>query len=413
MRVAVIGSGISGLTAAYLLHKDHEIVVYEQNDYIGGHANTVDVRIQGQSYPVDTGFIVFNQKTYPNFVKLLRQLGVTWKNSSMSFSVHCDRTGLEYCPSSLGSLFAQKKNLLRPNFWRMLWDIFRFRRNYRTVLEGPVDVTLGDLLDREGYSRAFRDYFIVPMGAAIWSADPACFGQIPAQFFVRFFHHHGLLNLRDQPQWLTIQKGSRQYVGALTEGFGRHIRLNSPVVGIRRLNTHVAVRTAQGTEEDYDQVIIATHSDQALKMLADPSPAEREILGAVPYQRNDAVLHTDVTWLPRIRKVWASWNYRIPADPQSSVVLTYDMDILQSIRAPVTFCVTLNGDRPIDPQRVLYEVGYDHPVFTAQSVAAQARHAEISGVNRTHYCGAYWGNGFHEDGVNSALAVARGFGKGL
>jgi predicted NAD/FAD-binding protein len=413
MRIAIIGSGISGLTAAYLLHKDHQIVVYERNDYKGGHANTVDIELQGNNYPVDTGFIVFNQKTYPNFVKLLKKLGVAWKNSNMSFSVHCDQTGLEYSPSSLGSLFAQRRNILQLHFWRMVLDIFRFRRNYESVLKGADDISLMDLLERDRYSRYFRDYFIIPMGSAIWSADPELFGQIPARFFVRFFHNHGFLNIRNQPQWLTIQNGSRQYVSALTVEFRNQINLNCEVLSVRRLSKQVLVQTANGTEESYDQVIIATHSDQALKLLSDPSQNEREILRALPYQKNTAVLHTDVNLLPRIKKTWASWNYRIPQKPQANVILTYNMNILQSIEAPETFCVTLNSEQEIDSKQILYEVEYAHPVFTNESVQAQNMHQEISGVNRTHFCGAYWGNGFHEDGVSSALAVCRHFGKEL
>jgi predicted NAD/FAD-binding protein len=413
MRIAIIGSGISGLTAAYLLHKDHQIDVYEQNDYIGGHTNTVDIELQGNNYPVDTGFIVFNQKTYPNFVRLLKKLGVVWKDSNMSFSVHCDRTGLEYSPTSFGTLFAQRRNAIRPLFWRMVWDIFRFRRNYESILKGPTDITLMELLEKEQYCRYFRDYFIIPMGAAIWSADPELFGQIPARFFVRFFHNHGFLNIRNQPQWLTIQNGSRQYVNALTAEFRNQIHLNCPVLSIRRLSKQVLVQTANGTEESYDQVIIATHSDQALKLLSDPSKKERDILRAVPYKDNTAVLHTDINLLPRIKKTWASWNYRIPEKPQASVILTYNMNMLQGIEAPETFCVTLNSKQEIDLKQILYEVEYAHPVFTNESVRAQSMHKEISGVNRTHFCGAYWGNGFHEDGVNSALVVCRHFGKEL
>ncbi|MFC1633985.1 NAD(P)/FAD-dependent oxidoreductase [Planctomycetota bacterium] len=413
MRIASIGSGISGLTAAYLLHKDHQIVVYEQNNYIGGHANTVDVNLQGDRYPVDTGFIVFNEKTYPNFSKLLKKLGVAWKNSNMSFSVQCDRTGLEYSPSSLDSLFAQRRNIMRPLFWRMLWDIFRFRRNYGSILSGPTDLPLKDFLERGRYSRYFREYFIIPMGAAIWSADPNLFDQIPAQFFVRFFHNHGFLNVHNQPQWLTIQKGSRKYVDALTAGFKDCICVNSAVVGIHRQNGNVIIQTVKRDEESYDQVIVATHSNQALKMLADPSEAERKILSTLPYKKNTAVLHTDVTLLPRIKKTWASWNYRIPKMSQSSIILTYNMNILQSIEAPATFCVTLNNQQAIDPKQILYQIEYAHPVFSTESVKVQKEHQKISGVNQTHYCGAYWGNGFHEDGVNSALAVCRHFGKEL
>ena len=413
MRIAIIGSGISGLTAAYLLHKEHEIVVYEQNDYVGGHANTIDAKVKDTGYPVDTGFIVFNEKTYPNFVKLLRQLGVAWKDSRMSFSVHCERTGLEYSPSSLGSLFAQRRNILRPVFWRMIWDIFRFRSNCGSVLREPTDLTLAEFLERSNCGPYFRDYFIVPMGAAIWSADPRSLGQIPASFFVRFFDNHGFLNVRNQPQWLTIRQGSRKYVEALTKGFTEQIRLNSRVESVRRFSKHVSVRTTAGNEESYDQVIIATHSDQALALLADPSESERQMLGAVPYNKNVAVLHTDVRQLPKTRRTWASWNYHIPTEPQASVVLTYNMNMLQSIEAPATLCVTLNSEKAIDPAQVLYKIEYAHPLFNTESVKVQGQHQKISGVNRTHYCGAYWGNGFHEDGVNSALAVCRYFGKGL
>ena len=413
MRIAIIGSGVSGLTAAYLLHEDHDIVVYEKNDYAGGHANTIDAKIGRRSYPVDTGFIVFNRKTYPNFITLLERLGVPWKDSNMSFSVNCERSGLQYSPSSLGSLFAQRRNLLRPQFYRMLWDVFRFRRNYEPLLNEPADRTLAQVLESRGYSRYFREYFIIPMGAAIWSADPEQFGRIPARFFVRFFQNHGFLNVRNQPQWLTIDEGSRRYVEALTAGFSSRIRLRNPVTGIRRFDDRVTIETAEGDQQSYDHVVIAAHSDQALGMLADPSGAERTILGAIPYKPNTAVLHTDVALLPRIRKTWASWNYRIPHDRLAGVILTYNMNILQSIKAPAVFCVTLNCEQEIEAGKRLYKTQYAHPVFTSESVEAQGRHGEISGVNRTHYCGAYWGNGFHEDGVNSALAVCRYFGKEL
>ncbi len=411
MRIAIVGSGISGLTAAYLLYKEHDITVYEQNDYIGGHANTFDADLHGATYPVDTGFIVFNKKTYPNFVRLLTELGVAWKDSTMSFSVHCDRTGLEYSPSSLRSLFAQKRNIVRPRFLRMVREIFRFRRNYENMLSGPVDPTLAELLEQENYSRYFRDYFIIPMGAAIWSADPEQFGNIPAQFFVRFFHNHGFLNVSDQPQWLTIRGGSRMYVQALTQGFKDRIRLNVPVTQIQRFDDHVRIKTEQNEDGRFDHVILACHSDQALRLLDSPTDAEQSILGSVPYQENLAVLHTDTTLLPLRRKAWASWNYRIPSEAQSSVILTYNMTILQSIDAPETLCVTLNQDRAIDPATRLYEIAYAHPMFTGASVEAQKKHKEISGVNRTHFCGAYWGNGFHEDGVKSALAACSFFGK--
>ncbi len=413
MRIAIIGSGISGLTAAYLLCRDHHLAVFEQNDYIGGHSNTRDIEVEGVTYPVDTGFIVFNTKTYPNLIRLLNQLGVVWQNSNMSFSVHCDSTGLEYSPRSLDALWAQRSNLFRLRFWRMLFEIYRFKRDYFRILNDPGDWTLTEWLEQNGYSRFFRDFFIIPMGSAIWSAAPERFGNIPARFFVRFFHHHGFLNIHDQPQWLTIRGGSRQYVRAMTEGFRDQIHLRTPVVAIRRTSDSVSVRTAQGQTAEYDHVILATHSDQALALLADPTEAESAILSSIPYQPNTAILHTDSSLLPQRRKVWASWNYRIPSGPQDQVVLTYYMNLLQSIPAPAPVCVSLNAGKAVDSRKIAQVIEYSHPIFNSASVAMQTRHGEISGVNRTHYCGAYWGNGFHEDGVNSALAVCRYFGKGL
>jgi len=413
MRIAIIGSGISGMTAAYLLHGAHDVTVFEADDYIGGHTHTVDVAAEGTTYSVDTGFIVFNERTYPNFLLLLRKLGVSWQNSNMSFSVRCERTRLEYCPSSLDRLFAQRRNIIRPAFWRMVREIFTFRRHLSDTAALPETVMLGEHLRQKGYSRMFQEYFIVPMGAAIWSAEPRRFENMPACMFARFFANHGFLNVRDQPQWLVVQGGSRQYAKALTAPFQERIRLNCPVRSIRRAPEAVEVDVAGVPAARFDHVIVATHSDQALRLLADPTEDEREILGAIPYQENQVVLHTDSAILPRRRKVWASWNYRIRPTTQDAVVVTYDMNILQSLDADCTFCVTLNPFGDIDPKKVVRRMVYSHPVYTPRALAAQRRHGQISGVNRTHYCGAYWGNGFHEDGVNSALAVCRYFGRGL
>ena len=413
MRIAIIGTGISGMTAAYLLHGAHDVTVFEADDYIGGHTHTVDVAAEGTTYSVDTGFIVFNERTYPNFLRLLRKLGVSWQNSNMSFSVRCERTQLEYSPSSLDRLFAQRGNLIRPAFWRMVWEIFAFRRHLSDTAGLPETVTLGEHLRQKGYSRMFREYFIVPMGAAIWSAEPCRFENMPACMFARFFANHGFLNVHDQPQWLVVQGGSRQYAEALTAPFHERIRLNCPVRSVRRFPDGVEVEVPGVPTERFDHVIVATHSDQALRLLADPTEDERQILGAIPYQDNQVVLHTDSAILPRRRKVWASWNYRIPPTPQDTVVVTYDMNILQSLDADREFCVTLNPSGDIDAKKVLRRMVYSHPVYTPRAMAAQRRHGQISGVNRTHYCGAYWGNGFHEDGVNSALAVCRYFGRGL
>ena len=416
MRIAVIGAGISGMTAAYLLSRDagHRLVVYESGDYLGGHTHTVDVSADGRSWAVDTGFIVFNLKTYPNFVKLMRLLGVAWQPSDMSFSVQCGRTGLVFCPSSLNALFVQRRNLINPTFHRMLLDALIFRSRSRELLDGSHDhVTLGQYLDKKGYSRAFRDQFLIPMGEAIWSADPAAFEDFPARYFVEFFNNHGFLNVFAQPRWLTIAGGSRQYVAPLTRPYRDAIRLQSAVRSVRRGARQVSVITQDGQSDDFDHVIIAAHSDQALKMLDAPSDREREILSAIAYQPNEAVLHTDASLLPPYRKAWAAWNYYIPRDPQGRVALTYNMNILQRLCAEPTFCVTLNRSGAVAPQKEIRRMTYHHPVYTPASLAARKRWPEISGADRIHYCGAYWHYGFHEDGVKSAMAVARYFGKTL
>ena len=413
MRIAVIGTGISGLAVAHLLHADHDVTIFEANDYVGGHSHTVDVSINGHNFAVDTGFIVFNERTYPNLVKLLKRLGVAWKPSIMSFSVRCEATGLEYCPTNLDTLFAQRRNLLSPGFWRMLRDVGRFKRRSPELLDADDNLTLGRHLDTGGYSREFVDYFIIPMAAAIWSADPEKLRDFPASTFVRFFTNHGFLNLGGQPHWLTVEGGSRSYVEAVIEPFRDRIRLSCPVRSVRRRPDGVDVQPQVGPVDQFDHVVIATHSDQALGMLADPSPAERGILGSIPYKQNHCVLHTDTALLPKRRKVWASWNYHLPSRPHPVATLTYDMSILQSIKAPAELCETLNRSDLIDPAKVLMAMDYAHPAYNVDAIQAQRRRSEISGVNRTHYCGAYWGYGFHEDGVNSALAVGRDFGKTL
>ncbi|UCD78846.1 MAG: FAD-dependent oxidoreductase [Desulfobacterales bacterium] len=414
MRVAIVGSGISGMTSAYLLSEDHEVVVYEANNYIGGHTNTLDVSLNGQQYAVDTGFIVFNEKTYPNFVKLMKRLGVGWQNSVMSFSVQCEKTGLEFSPSTINSLFIQRRNLLRPSFYRMLWDVMRFKRDSEGLLESDdYQMTLADFLCGKGYSQAFVQHFIIPMGEAVWSADPAQFNDFPARYFAQFFKNHGFLNVKDQPQWLTVKGRSRQYVGPITRPYADRIRLNCPVASVRRHPDCVEIQPQNEAAEKFDQVIIATHSDQALALLDDPTDAEKNILGMIPYQENQAVLHCDESLLPGKKAAWASWNYHIPKEDLGRVAVTYDMNILQSIGAPRELCVSLNLAKAIDPAKIYREMIYHHPVYNPASLAARHRHREISGVNRTHFAGAYWGYGFHEDGVISALEVCKHFGKSL
>jgi predicted NAD/FAD-binding protein len=414
VRLAVVGGGISGLAAAHLLCAEHEVVLFEADGCVGGHTHTVDATAGGTTWPVDTGFIVFNERTYPNFIRLLDRLGVASRPSVMSFSVTDERSGLEYCASTLDTLFAQRQNLLDRAFWRMVFEIFRFNRQSRELCESAeVALTLGDYLASRGYSPLFVEAFLVPMGAAIWSADPRRFLQFPAAAFVRFFANHGLLDVIGQPKWRVVAGGSRQYVEPLVAPFLDRIRLDSPVTKVRRLPDRVEVTPRGGEPERFDQVVLACHSDQTLALLADPSDAERELLSAIPYQRNDTVLHTDGRLLPSLPKARASWNCRIPAREQEGVSLTYWMNRLQSLAAPVDFCVTLNSPGAMAPETVLRRLVYHHPVYSAAAFAAQARRDEISGVNRTWYCGAYWGYGFHEDGLNSALAVCRRFGKGL
>jgi uncharacterized protein len=414
MRIAIIGSGISGLLAARLLAADHDIHVFEANNYAGGHTNTVAFEAFGRPYLADTGFMVFNDRTYPNFVQMLHILNVPSRNSDMSFSVRCDKTGLEYQGSSLNGLFAQRRNLVRPSFYRMLLDVLRFNRQSLALLKGEDNgLELGAYLERGQYSRAFIEHYLIPMGAAIWSVPPERCRQFPARFIVNFFNNHGLLTLRGHPQWKTVQGGAVRYVEAITRPFADRIRLNCPVVSVQRKPDRVTVITKHGAPEDFDAVIMAAHADQSLAMLADASEAEREVLGAFIYQRNETVLHIDASLLPRCRRAWASWNYRIPRDEDQPVVLTYNLNRLQGHSSPDPICVTLNATHLIDPAKILQQIEYHHPVYSRETLAAQNRFYEINGKNRTYFCGAYWGYGFHEDGVNSALAVGQCFGKRL
>ncbi len=409
MRIAIIGSGIAGNTIAYHLQREHDITVFEAGSHIGGHTHTHDIELDGRRHAVDTGFIVFNDRTYPNFIALLDELGVAWQPSHMSFSVRCEKTGLEYNGTNLNALFAQRRNLLRPAFYRMIQDILRFNRQALELLDEGPEIRLGDYLAQNGYGQDFIDYYIIPMGSAIWSTEARQMLQFPARFFVRFFHHHGMLTVNDRPQWRVIRGGSASYVEALTAGFRDRIRLNTPVAEVRRLKRSVRVKPVGGVEESFDWVFFACHSDQALAMLKDPSAAEREVLGAIPYQENSIYLHTDRSLLPKRKLAWAAWNYHVTAKPLDRVAVTYNMNILQGLDAREQILVTLNHTDHINPAKVIKRLTYHHPVYTTAGTLAQARHGEISGINRTAYCGAYWRNGFHEDGVVSALAALRHF----
>ncbi len=410
MKIAIVGSGIAGNVAAYHLHQEHEITVFEAGEHVGGHTHTHDIQIADKVYAVDTGFIVFNDRTYPNFIRLLDELDVPAQESSMSFSVRVEHRDLEYNGTSLNSLFAQRSNFLRPSFYRMIRDILRFNREAPALLKGNDDsLTLGDYLQAQHYGREFIDHYLVPMGAAVWSTDPACMLQFPARYLVRFFHNHGMLSVDNRPTWRVIRGGSREYVKRLTASYRDRIRLNTPVTGIRRLPSHVEISTAGDPAQRFDAVFIAAHSDQALHLLADPSAAEREVLSAIPYQKNEVVLHTDTRLLPKRTLAWAAWNYHVPEQAEKAVAVTYNMNILQGIAAPVTFCVSLNVSAAIEPSKILKRLTYHHPLFTPQGVAAQQRQGEINGAQRTFFCGAYWRFGFHEDGVLSALNALEHF----
>jgi predicted NAD/FAD-binding protein len=411
MKIAIIGSGISGLTASYLLNKKHEITLFEKNDYIGGHTHTHDITIGEQTFNVDSGFIVYNEKTYPNFIRLLDILNVERQKTTMGFSVKSEQKNIEYAGNSLKSVFAQKRNYFRPSFLRMLTDIISFNKKAKADLSISPQVTLGQYLDQNSFSQAFIKHYIIPMGAAIWSTTAKLMMDMPALFFIRFFYNHGLLQIKDRSGWWVIKDGSKEYVKKIIETFKERIRMGSEINKIKRSSGKILItHTAKGEEETFDAVVIGTHSNQALKLLSDPTEEEQAILGAIPYQTNSALLHTDTSILPKRKLAWASWNYYLDQDEQKPVILTYNMNILQRLDCDETFCVTLNSNDLIDQNKIIKELNYEHPLFTHESVKAQARKNEISGVNNTYYCGAYWRNGFHEDGVVSALDVCKSFG---
>jgi predicted NAD/FAD-binding protein len=405
MRVAIIGTGISGLAAAHRLRDKADLTLFEADRRTGGHANTVVVESERGFEAVDTGFIVFNDRNYPEFSAILEEMEVPSRPSSMSFSYSDGE--FEYTGRDLNGLFARRRNLLSPSFLRMLAEFTRFQRSLRELAaSGESGPSLDDFLTEHRFSDALRRRVVVPLVAAVWSADPAQMSSFPVGFLARFLDNHGLLSLRDRPSWRTVEGGSWQYVEALTAPLRDRVRTSTPIRQVRRFDSHVEVTPEGGGPEPFDEVIIATHSDQALRMLADPVPAERELLGSIAYQANHTVLHSDESVMPRRRAAWACWNYRSDAGRPGPATLTYDMNRLQRLSCRRRFLVSLNMTERIDPDRILAEFTYEHPVFTPDAVAAQARWSEISGPRRTHYCGAYWRNGFHEDGAFSGLRAA-------
>jgi len=412
VKIAVVGSGISGLVSAHLLSRRHDVVLFEADARVGGHTHTFDVSEDGRTVPVDTGFIVFNERTYPNFVQLIRKLGVSWKESDMSFSVRSDRRDFEYGAPALGALFAQRRNLLDPRFHRMLFDVFRFYREAKGLLDEGSEVPLLEWLEARGYSRAFVEDHLLPLVGSVWSSSCQGVREFPARFLARFFENHGFLEVKREFPWLTIRGGSREYVRAILGGFSGEVRTGSPVERITR-DDGVAVKAAGQEAERFDHVVLAVHADQALRMLSDPSPLETELLARFPYRSNKVRLHRDETVMPKRRQAWASWNYHLDDAGQDGAAVTYWMNRLQTPDTRRDYFVTLNRDGAVADDRTLLDITYDHPIFSPSGVNAQKRHGELIGHRGTSYCGAYWRNGFHEDGVVSALAVCKAFGESL
>ncbi len=409
-RIAVVGSGIAGLASAWLLSRRHEVVLFEAGDYLGGHTHTHAVEIDGRRVTVDTGFIVFNSAHYPLLSKLFAELGVATKPTTMSFSVQDARNGLEYNANHLGGLFCQRRNLFDAGFWTMLKDIHRFYRAAPRLLDdAQPNWTVGEYLRTHDYSAIFRDDHLVPMASALWSSPAAQILDFPLRHLLRFMANHQMLQLFGRPLWSVVDGGSQTYVRALQKNWRVEARLNCAVRSLRRENGKVTVESLRG-KESFDQIVLACHSDQALALLADADSAERAILGAMKYQRNDTVLHTDTRLLPANRKAWAAWNAYVPATAGAECTVSYCMNILQSLDAPRPIVVTLNRSQDIDPAAILWRGSYDHPLQTKASAAAQKCKAEIQGQRNTWFAGAYWGFGFHEDGMRSGVEVANALG---
>lgn len=411
-KIAIIGTGVSGLTCGHLLHKHYDVTLFEKNDYIGGHTATVDVVHSGINYAIDTGFIVFNDRTYPYFEKLLKRIGVKRKPTQMSFSVHNEATGFEYNGHTFSSLFAQRRNIVRPKFWRLLYDIVRFNKLCKALhAKGHyTEQSLGQLLQQHRFNDFFKYHYILPMGAAIWSTSIKEMENVGVEFFVKFFFNHGLLDITNRPQWYVIPGGSREYIKPLIAGFADKIQLNTDIKSVTRDEQGATITFVDGQQALFDKVIFACHSDQALALLGDACEQENKVLGAIPYTENSVVLHTDVSLLPDRKAAWASWNYLLNNNTDKAAVVTYQMNILQGIKSDTQFCVTLNHLEGINQSKILREFTYHHPVFNQLSIAAQQQKHTVDGQNNTYFCGAYWYNGFHEDGARSAVDVAKQLG---
>lgn len=411
--IAVIGSGVAGITAAYLLSRQHNVTIFEKNDYLGGHTHTIP---QADQSNVDTGFIVFNNKTYPNFIKFLSQLEVDRQKTDMSFSYYSEASGLQYAGKDLNGLFAQRKNILSPSFWKLIFEIIRFAKEARLFLKSPEanysPITLGDFITLKRFSEEFKNRYIVPMAAAIWSAPDAQMMEFPLVHFARFFSNHGLLSILNRPTWYVVKGGSFSYVKKFEATFQGNIHLKTAVKKISRSADHVSIRFDNGTHQNFDKVIIATHADQALKLLEIPTEQEKELLGAWGYSSNRTVLHTDVTVLPPLKRAWASWNYlrKIKQEGNSPVKVSYYMNLLQQLKSRTEYVVTLNCESEVLPEKVLGQYDYEHPIFNTAAFKTQETLQSLNGINNTYYCGSYFGYGFHEDAVTSSVNMAKLFG---
>lgn len=404
MKIAIIGSGVAGLTAAHLLHQQHDIAVYESNNYIGGHVNTIDLYIEEKPISIDTGFIVFNDWTYPNFEQLINSLNIRIQNSEMSFSAKCESTGFEWSGSGLQSLIFNSDNWKQLKPYQIFYDIIRFKKLALAFLENTEkQQTLGEFLNTNRFSAAFTKYYILPMGAAIWSSTLVQINNYPARSFLKFFKNHGLLNLKVRPQWKTIVGGSKQYVSELIKPFKNKIYTNTAVKNVKRVAGRVEIFSEGRAPEYFDHVIFACHSDQALALLDRYSPKEKKVLGSIQYQKNVAVLHSDESIMPERRSAWSSWNYFIPSKDTGNANVTYYMNRLQNLSCQEDYFVTLNPNTEINPSKIIETIDYMHPVFNQPTIDAQQQQSSINGENNTWYCGAYWRNGFHEDGVWSAI----------
>ena len=413
MKIAIIGSGISGLTSAYLLHKKHDITLFESNNYIGGHTNTITVNDENNNQlNVDTGFIVYNNDTYPNFVKILNKLKVETQPSTMSFSLSCERSGMEYGTGNLKALFGNKSNIISFQFYKLLFGIFTYFKKAKTFLKHNNDFsyTVLDFIKSAKINNYTYEKFILPMASAIWSTNFDEIEQMPAKYLFEFYKNHDLLSINPSKKWRVIKGGSKQYVSKLIKPFDDRIRINSKVHSIKRAKNTIYLKTDHNEKEEFNAVILACHSDQALKILEDSTNQEKEILANIPYQLNQAILHTDTSVLPKNKKMWSSWNSYIPKEQNSNVSLTYNMNILQSIKSKNTFCVSINMENNINPSKIIKKINYSHPTFNKKSVFAQSQKNKISGIKNTYFAGAYWRYGFHEDGVLSALDVCKNFG---